>query len=254
MSEQENPDISSPPPTASTKPSHETWSKPSANIRLTQKRKALLLAFLDELGDGATPYDAIDHCISVATASRKTADRYQDDEATQAAAIDHAADGLHRRADSIDRQLSELAGGVSNLVELMSAMSNMPGFGGDGFDGESPPISEWLHHEAEQFGATTILASARWNGSERQGQTSMGMELVVERKAVGGYKGPDRKSTPSMVKLDGIGESNPLARSLPMREFYLACSKGAEGGWTISAHAIAANGGIGESLGSVRQN
>lgn len=115
-----------------------------------------------------------------------------------------------------DRQLSELAGGVCNLVELMSAMSNMPGFGGDGFDGESPPISEWLHHEAEQFGAATILASARWNGSERQGQTSMGMELVVERKAVGGYKGPDRKSTPSMlVKLDGIGESNPLARSLP---------------------------------------
>lgn len=102
MSEQENPDISSPPPTASTQAfPAETWSKPSANIRLTQKRKALLLAFLDELGDGATPYDAIDHCISVATASRKTADRYQDDEATQAAAIDHAADGLHRRADSI---------------------------------------------------------------------------------------------------------------------------------------------------------
>ena len=70
MSKQENPDISSTPPTASTKPSNATWSKPSANIRLTQKRKALLLAFLEELGYGATPYDAIDHCISVATASR----------------------------------------------------------------------------------------------------------------------------------------------------------------------------------------
>lgn len=251
MSKHENPDISNPTPPIST--IHETWSKPSANIRLTQKRKALLLAFLDDLSNGATPYDAIDHCISVATASRKMADRYQDDGATQAAAIDHAVDGLHRRADSIDRQLGELAGGVSNLVELMSAMSNMPGFGGDGFDGEAPPISAWLRHEAEQLGSTTILASARWNGSERQGQTSMGMELVVERRAVGGYKGPDRKSTPSMVKLDGVTESNPLARSLPMREFYLACSKGAEGGWTISAHSIAANGGIGESLGSIRQ-
>ena len=254
MSEANSSDISSNPLTASIKAVHETWSKPSANIRLTAKRKTLLLAFLDELGTSATPYDAIDHCISVATASRKMADRYQDAEATQASAIDQAADDLHSRADSIDRKLGDIAGGVANLVELMSAMSNMPGFGGDGFDGEAPPISEWLRHEAEQFGSTTILASARWNGSERQGQTSMGMELVVERKAVGGYKGPDRKSTPSMVKLDGIGESNPLARSLPMREFYLACSKGADGGWMISAHAIASNGGIGESLGSVRQN
>jgi hypothetical protein len=254
MNESANADISSAMPTPNSNSAHETWSKPSANIRLTAKRKALLLAFLDDLDASATPYEAIDHCISVATASRKMSGRHLESESERADAIDHAADGLHRRADSIDRQLGDIAGSVANLVELMSAMSSMPGFGEDGFDGEAQPISEWLRHEAEQFGASIILASARWNGSERQGQTSMSMELVVERKAVGGYKGPDRKGAPSMVKLDGIGENNPLARDLPMREFYLACSKGIEGGWTISAHAIATNGGIGESLGSVRQN
>lgn len=232
---------------------NETWNKPNANIRLTERRRKLLLAFLDELDDGATPYDAIDHCIAIATATRSLPRRDQASIENFDAALHAVEHGLHRRADIHEGKLDAMSANVAKLVELMSAMASMPGFGGDGFDGQAMLISDWLDQEAATFAASSILALARWNGSTREGQSVMSMELVVERKAVGGYKGPERAATASMVKVDGIDESNPLARRLPMREFYLACSRLAEGGWAISVHEIAIDGGIGSPMGSIRQ-
>jgi hypothetical protein len=232
---------------------HETWSKPNANIRLTERRRKLLLAFLDELDDGATPYDAIDHCIAIATASRSLPPREQASIDMLDESLKAAECGLYRRADIHEGKLDSMSANVEKLVELMSAMACMPGFGGDGFDGQAMLISDWLNQEASAFGASSILASARWNGSAREGQSVMSMELMVERKAVGGYKGPERNAAASMVKVDGIAESNPLPRCLPMREFYLACSRLADGGWAISAHEVAPDGGIGAPLGSTRQ-
>lgn len=232
---------------------HETWNKPNANIRLTERRRKLLLAFLDELDDGATPYDAIDHCIAIATSTKSLPPREQSSTAILDEALKAVDHGLHRRADVHDDKLDATSSNVAKLVELMSAMAGMPGFGGDSFDGQAMLISDWLDQEATAFGASSILASARWNGSAREGQSVMSMELMVERKAVGGYKGPERNAAASMVKADGIGESNPLSRCLPMREFYLACSRLADGGWAISAHEIAPDGAIGAPLGSMRQ-
>lgn len=232
---------------------HETWNKPNANIRLTDRRRKFLLAFLTELEDGATPYDAIDHCIAIATASRNLPPHDRHSTENLDAALQAVEHGLRLRADIQEEKLDAMSANVTKLVELMSAMASMPGFGGDGFDGQAMLISDWLDQEASAFGASSILASARWNGSAREGQSVMSMELMVERKAVGGYKGPERNAAASMVKVDGIAESNPLARCLPMREFYLACSRLADGGWAISVHEIAPDGGIGAPLGSIKQ-
>ena len=236
---------------ASVNAAHAGWDRDCANVRLTAKRKEMLMSVARDMRSRASPVDAIDYCISMAVASKRISD--SEVQASTDPAIMEQFDLLHSRADQSDGKLDLVADGVEKLVGLMSALASMPGDGNGGFDDEPAPISAWLNAESALFGVDVLLAKATWQHSSRETGNFASMAVLVERVAVVGHKGPVRPSRPSMAKIDRIDAQNRILGSVALDDFYIACQRAPSGSWNLSLHLINADHGIGDMFASIKQ-
>jgi hypothetical protein len=228
------------------------WNRGSATVRLTKVRKDCLMSVAQVLPK-SSPVDAIDYCIAVAMADRRVAESMGDQLDRLATLVEHLSTATKQGFADTAESTRKLQGDISHVVDLMSAMAGAQnGYQSSEGDDQAISITEWLDGQAAEFGATTILAKAKWQSSEREAARQANMIMLVERIAAAGTKASIKASLPMMVRLGNLDVEQPLFRAMACENFYLACQRSELKGWTLSANVINPDNSIGPAISSLK--
>jgi hypothetical protein len=100
------------------------WDRADVNVRLSKRRKDKLKAVAATMPDGATPLDAMDHALRVATSDVPLADRLD--------AFEDAmeADAMQRRfeIDHLEAAVKQCLNGISELRALIASLAEAEDF------------------------------------------------------------------------------------------------------------------------------
>ena len=100
------------------------WDRADVNVRLSKRRKDKLRALAARLPAGATPLDAMDHALRVATNDAPLADRIDTFEDAM------EADAMQRRfeIDRLEEVVKQCLNGISELRTLISSLAEAEDF------------------------------------------------------------------------------------------------------------------------------
>lgn len=232
---------------------HVGWSRDCVNLRLSRERAEKLRALARQLGPGATPTDAVDRALEVASEAESPATQ-ADGEAAGAEEMLSALERLSERtrfeAVASAAAAADIARGLRELSELISAVAAASGGSEDGLD---QPISlrAWLDSQPRATPGQAIAASARWQSKARVGDQHVSLELLVRRAACGDPR-REQFAASSLVRLDRVQAASPFARTDLISAFLLSCQRAGDGSWRVAGHQMKPDGQAGPLLGTIR--
>ncbi|WP_446326733.1 hypothetical protein [Burkholderia pseudomallei] len=250
------------------------WDQKQVSVWLTRRRKEKLQALAASLPGSATPIDAIDKALELATtplfapaseidAARET----REASAATMAAIDRlearllaALAASDRSAGQTARQIHDRVERVCGLAEDMRAMMAAAASDHD-LDGESDekpreasPVSigDWLRATAKAIAEPTprsMLARAAWRSKARASEMFVSMDFLCQLVAVDGARAQNAPP-PALVRVDLIEADGPLFRLDSFSAVCFSCSLSPSGSWQITAHSLDKRGKLGAVIGS----
>lgn len=249
------------------------WDQKQVSVWLTQRRKEKLQALVASLPIDATPIDAIDRALELATtpifvpaseidAARET----REAGAETLAAIERLEDRLLAALAASDKSTGETArriqtdvGRVHALAEEMRAI--MAAAAEDGFDDlsdnearEDLPVSlgDWLGAMAKTPGGLvrkSMVARALWQSKSRASGLFVSMDFRCQLVVADGVRAQSMP-TSALVRVERIDVNGPLARLDSFNAVCFLCSLSPNGTWQVAAHPLDEQGKPGAIVGS----
>ena len=233
------------------KTADSAWGREGIHLRLTASRKAALRALMS--GVEATPTEAIDRAIQIASAGRAG---FSSDEDDSLGAISDAIERLAHEQwiNHKEAMMSAEAtrGAMESLASLISRVA-----GEDFEDGSISSPSEpldipaWLDSEARRMGvamSASVIASAMWRGTSRDGGPFISMSFESRITHVDAKPIPAAHGRDSLVKLELVSADSPLARADLRSHVWLVCQREAGRPWRSAVFAAKPGGGFGPEI------
>ncbi|QJW80018.1 hypothetical protein [Burkholderia glumae] len=249
------------------------WDQKQVSVWLTQRRRDKLQALASSLPVDASPIDAIDLAIELATtpifvpaseidAARET----REAGAETLAAIERlegrllaALSASDKSAEQTAKQIAAEVARVSDLTEAMHAM--MAAAAEEDFDDqandqarEAPPVSlgDWLSAMAKTSGGLarkSLVARAVWQSKSRASGPFVSMDFRCQLVAADGARAQSAPP-PALVRIELVDANGPLARLDSFNAVCFLCSLSPNGSWQIAAHPLDEQGKPGAIVGS----
>lgn len=249
------------------------WDQKQVSVWLTQWRKEKLQALAASLPGAATPVDAIDKAIELATtplfvpaseidAARET----RESSAETIAAIGRLEARLlaalatsDKNAEQSARQIHSRVERVHEIADDMRAM--MAAAAEDDLDEELDrqpreasvvSIGDWLRTMAKTLGEPALksmLARAAWRSKTRASETFVSMDFLCQLVAADNARAKNAPP-PALVRIELIEADNPLSRLDSFNSVCFSCGLSPNGSWKIEAHSLDKQGKLGPVVGS----
>ena len=239
-----------------TAPATDGWSRPAVTFRLTDDRKRALRDLLDGADAMASPTEALDLAIELATAGHNLGEVEVEDLPFNTE-IARMLDGLRAQIQALAGAVEESGGAQAGLsrAEVEWAESNyaearskgrLARIGGDNID--SAPIGAWL--EADVSSSTTwLVAQIRWLGKRPAGGGAALWD--VELRELGRSGALSARSNETVYVALGPAPANgPLARLESGSTDVLSCARSG-GGWALSLRTTFEDGKLGEPFAEI---
>jgi Asp-tRNA(Asn)/Glu-tRNA(Gln) amidotransferase C subunit len=237
------------------------WDQKQVSVWLTPRRKEKLQALVASLPVNATPIDAIDRALELATtpifvpaseidAARET----REAGAETLAAIQRLEDRLLAALAASDKSTEQTArriqtdvGRVHALAEKMRAM--MADAVEEDFDDllgnetrEDLPVSlgDWLDAMAKkprELIRNSMVVRAMWQSKKRASGLYVSMDFRCELIAADGAR-PQNMQPPALVRVELIDAKGPLARLDSFNAVCFLCSLSPNGSWQVAVHPL----------------
>ncbi|WP_186139880.1 hypothetical protein [Burkholderia gladioli] len=246
------------------------WDQKQVSVWLTQRRRDKLQALASSLPVDASPIDAIDRAIELATtpifvpaseidAARET----REAGAETLAAIERlegrllaALSASDKSAEQTANQIAAEVARVSDLTEAMHAM--MAAAAEEDFDDharEAPPVSlgDWLSAMAKTSGGLarkSLMARAVWQSKSRASGPFVSMDFRCQLVAADGARAQSAPP-PALVRIELVDANGPLARLDSFNAICFLCSSAQNGLWRVVAHPLNEQGKAGTAIGSL---
>lgn len=247
------------------------WRQTNFSVWLSRRRREKLRAVAATLPPGATPVDAIDRALDLATmpifvpkadggagidddiGEADVAVAIRQLEARLAASAAQGQTEFVEKFGNVEAKLREIGARVAHMHSMMSEATQEPidsteGFGM--FPSSAPSLGEWLRTQAAVMGKSareTALIRAEWRSKTRGDDGKVSMEFSCELAAIDGLraKNPPRPSLASIGSIDANGAPSKLDAA-PALCFLCRALPG--GRWQFDAHPIDAAGKLGAIL------
>lgn len=244
------PPCAGPEPTTPANAVDRAWTRPGVTVRLSDRRRALLRVLAKGCSPPLSPTVAIDHAISLATQAQR--------EMGEGQWID-LADKMVELALLVTRGAAEhtlafanIEFGIRRLGESLASALAEGNLEAHERNAGPPSIRAWVEQEAKGLPRPSFLAKALWRATKRIDYGHVAVDLLVDRVAAAGLRGPDARGAPALVRIGSIGNDSPLARCDPVNSFYLMfqAAKGSQA-WGMSLHSLDAAGRLGPATSAL---
>jgi hypothetical protein len=244
------PPCAGPGPTTLANAVDRAWTRPGVTVRLSDRRRALLRALAKECSPPLSPTLAIDRAISLATqAQREMEDGPWTDLSVKMAEI---ASLVKRGAAEDTLALGNIELGIRRLGESLAYVLAEGNLEAHEPNADPPSIRAWVEQEAKGLPRPSFLAKALWRATKRIDYGHVAVDLLVDRVAAAGLRGPDARGAPALVRIGSIGNDSPLARCDPVNSFYLMFQAAKESQtWGMSLHNLDAAGRLGPATSAL---
>lgn len=249
------------------------WDQKQVSVWLTQRRKEKLRALAASLPGAATPVDAIDKALELATtplfvpasefdAARET----REASAETIAAIGRLEARLLAALASSGKNAGQIAGQIHSRVERIHEIAEhmramMAAAADDDLDEEldgqpreasAVSLGDWLCAMAKTLGDPTpksILARAAWRSKTRASGTFVSMDFLCQLVAVDSARA-ENAPPPAIVRIELIEADSPLCRLDSFNSVCFSCGLSPNGSWQVEAHSLDKQGKLGPVVGS----
>ena len=252
------------------------WKRSHIGVRLTQRRKARLIALARELPPEATPTDAIDRALDIAHAWMISRGREEEEAfgaSDIAASLGRLDAGLAAASALLDNKLTlvadrlaatlplveEAAAGARRLHRLAdAAQANDDESELDLGDGESraEPLSigDWLNREARRADRQvqkSALIRAEWSAARKVSRELLSVDFSCRLLAIDGERVQNLASPISLARLDLVESRSALASVGATNPVCFLCEPRPAGAWLVRVHSVEAEGKIGAMIASL---
>ncbi|WP_321868099.1 hypothetical protein [Paraburkholderia tropica] len=250
------------------------WSQKQISVWMTRRRMEKLRALAASLPRAATPIDALDKALELATtplfvpaseidAARETREAGAETIAAigrlEARLLAALAASDKNAAQSV-RQIHHRVERVHEIAEDMRAMmasaANDDGLD-EGADAQGRgagaiPIGDWLRATAKALGEPaprSLLARAAWRSKTRATETFVSMDFLCQLVAVDNTRAQNAPP-PILIRIDLIEAQSPLSRLDSFNAICFSCALSPSGSWLVEAHSLEKQGKLGAVVGS----
>jgi len=249
----------------------ERWGREQISVWLSARRKAQLRQIAAQLPSGATPADALDRALDLATMpifaplpgagdDLNPADEPSHVarlEAKLLAAIEMNREKASEVAQRIERRLDAMGSRVERIDSRMSAALGEDSENHAAFDSSEsavPAIDEWLRQQQKLIGSAvekSALVRADWRAKTRVVDGILAFDLHCELVAIDSARVLSPPS-PSLARVQILTSDRPLSQLDSVGEILLSCEAWGGGRWKISVYPINPDEKIGASIGSFK--
>ncbi|NIF52603.1 hypothetical protein [Burkholderia sp. Ax-1724] len=250
------------------------WKRSHVGVRLTQRRKARLIALARELPPEATPTDAIDRALDIAHAWLISRGREEEEAfgaSDIAASLNRLDAGLAAATALLDNKLTlvadrlaatrplleEAAAGARRLHRLADAAQANDESDLDVDDGEdrAEPLSigDWLSAEARRAGRQILksaLVRAEWSAARKVSRGRLSVDFSCRLLAIDGEHVRNLASPISLARMDLVDSRSALASVSAINPVCFLCEPRPVEAWLVRVHSVQAEGKIGEMIAS----
>lgn len=239
-------------------PSSSLWAAKSVTIRLSAKRRAKLAGFAKRLPAGASPTEAIDAAIDLASAAPASSD----DEAHRGLeelglAIEDLAIEWRRDAERRNLILLEAAHNSKAVLDLISAAAS-PQLVDESFDdGFAAPsligLARWLESELSSRSLRvekSAIVRAQWAGMTRSSSSKAAISFEVSLAATDEVASESLAKPPALASVDLVEIDSDFFRAIAAKAaapLFIVLQL-ARPSWRATFFASKADGSIAEKL------
>ncbi|WP_277188656.1 hypothetical protein [Caballeronia sp. BR00000012568055] len=246
--------------------SSKPWATEQISVWVTQRRRAQLAKIAEGLPSGASPIQAIDRALDLATtpifvpahdAPSVAEPSARNDDLSQIEARISAiakrleqgfAAGLADIVSTVDRLSASVASLQAMMIEASD--SDFPDIRGDDMVAEAREVREWLRVRLSALGLSeTKLAIVRiaFRSESRQGDGRTAFEFDAKLGAIEQGDVIDSLET-SRLKISGISATSPMLTLRSARSACLVARKISLMEWSVGAHLVDDEGKIQPAL------
>ena len=247
----------------------ERWGREQISVWLSARRKARLREVAAQMPPGATPADALDRALDLATmpifVPRPDVEAEVDpvDDMSAIARLEAkllAAMAVnHEKTALISQRIEQRLNAVGLRVQRID--SRMSAALGSEFDNHATPdfsvsgvpaIGEWLRGQQQATGATvkkSALVRATWQAKTRVADSILALDFLCKLAAIDGVR-LSQPPAPTLARVQISDSDGDLSKVDSVGEVVFVCDALSGGGWNIVVHPISPNGKTSASIGA----
>ncbi|KND59866.1 hypothetical protein BVER_04547 [Candidatus Burkholderia verschuerenii] len=247
------------------------WGREQISVWLSARRKAQLREVAAQLPSGATPADALDRALDLATmpilAPRPDAgeDFNSFEETSDIARLEAkllaAIELNHEKTALISQRMEQRLDAVSLRVQRID--SRMSAALDSEFDGHATPdfsvsgvqaIGEWLRGQQQATGVAvkkSALVRASWRAKTRVVDGILALDFHCKLAAIDGVR-LSQPIAPTLARVQISDSDGPLSQVDSIGDVVFVCEALGGCGWKITFHPIGSDGKAARSIGSIK--